>query len=377
MSVTIKQLADVMGLDHSTVAYALSGKGTIRQDTRDRVFQKATELGYMPNRLARQLRTRQTRVIGLVIPDVVLAYNEIVQQTFRGIISRGYDIEIALTEFDADLENRAIRSLLESRVDGIILKTRYAHWSDVPTDSSLRQLVAQQIPTVCLDYAAEGSGLSCFQSPAKAIGRLITEHLLTQGRRQITWLFPQPEPLAMVHLQRVDGAKEALRAAGQDASTLRVLTPEQGDLPQIATPTGSPDPYRNYIDQCLPRTGIALGQLLFARAMAMNPRPTDVVCYNDVLAIGAMMEAQRMGLRVPNEVTISATTHTVASELAPLSLTTAYTPVHEMVRVTLDLLFDSIGSQRLPQPARNISIDPQLIVGASTFPAPASSTVHG
>ena len=131
MPVTLKQLAQELGLHHSTVAYALSGKGTVKQATRQRVREAAVQFGYVPNGLARRMRSRRTNLIGLVIPDVLINYNEFIQQIFRGSLERGYDAQIGLTEFKRDLEDKAVRFLMESRVDGMIIRSSFFRWEEV------------------------------------------------------------------------------------------------------------------------------------------------------------------------------------------------------------------------------------------------------
>jgi len=121
MPVTLKQLAHDLGLHHSTVAYALSGKGTVKEATRQRVRAAAAQMGYVPNGLARRMRAKRTNVIGLVIPDILINFNELIQCTFRAAMQRGYDAQIAMTEFKQDWEDKAVRFLMESRVDGLII----------------------------------------------------------------------------------------------------------------------------------------------------------------------------------------------------------------------------------------------------------------
>jgi LacI family transcriptional regulator len=364
MAVTLKELARALKLDHSTVAYALSGKGTIADKTRAMVARKAAEMGYVPNRLARQLRSQQSRVIGLVVPDALLPYNDLVQQVFHGVIHRDYGVEVALTEFDPDLEDRALRSLLGARVDGVILKSRYGSWSDVPKGAAMQQLVARGVPTVTLDYPTRGSGLPHFQIPARRMGQMLTEHLLGLGHRVIAMLFPVPAPLGPPQTDRITGAAEAMRAAGLDGSALRVFTLAAGDAGKSGAPAD--DLYHSYINESLPRVAVGRGRALLRRALASQPRPTAVICYNDVLAIGALLEAREMGLRVPEDLAVAATGRSLAVDLAPVALTTVDAPAAEVVRVTLDLLFACIHADGATPPASMVTIEPRLTVAAST-----------
>lgn len=363
MPVTLKHLATTLGLDTSTVAYALSGKGSIKESTRQRVQQAARELGYVPNQIARRMRSRRTQVIGLVVPDVVLAYNELVQQIFRGAIERQYEVQIALSEFNDELEDRAVRSLLESRVDGMIVKSKYGTWDEVPDGHALRQVVEQKVPCVSYSYTIDGSSLPTYQLPVRAGARLLTEHLLSLGHRRFAWLFPTPTPLVRSHTYKLAGTRDALAAVGLDADEVvnaHVLEGAHGDnlMPRVGAE------YDNYINQSLPRVGVRWGRQLMREAMARSPRPTAVMCHNEVTAIGAILEAQEMGLRVPQDVAIAAANRTVATDLAPISLTTVDAARVDAARVTLDLLFHVIEGRPLDHRTR--TSEPTLEVGRST-----------
>jgi LacI family transcriptional regulator len=363
MAVTVKQLASELGLDHSTVAYALSGKGTIRASTRDRVREAAERLGYVPNGLARRMRSKRTRVIGLVVPDVVLAYSELVQQMFRAAIARNYEVQIALTEFNDQLEDRAIRSLMESRVDGLVIKSKYPSLELVPDGHSLRHLIDQQVPAVSHGFEIVGSGLPTYQSPVQHSGRLLTEHLLSLGHTRMAWLIPAGPPMVRSHEMCVQGSLDAVASSGLSA----VASVQTIMMPGAATESGIPQPsesYDNYINQNLPRVGIRLGRQLMREAMSSSERPTAVMCWNEVTAIGAIVEAQAMRLDVPRDVAVAAANRTVATELAPMSLTTADASRSIAAERTLELLFKVIdGDSNVPS---TITSPSMLEVGRST-----------
>ncbi len=377
MAAGIKEIARQLNLGSSTVAYALSGKGTIAEATRQRVRAAAAELGYMPNRLAARMRSKRTCVIGLVMPDVVMAYNEFIQQVFRGAIARQYEVQIALTEFNTRLEDRAIRSLLESRVDGIILKSKFASLGDVPAGHALRQLVEQNIPAVVYGHPIAGTELATFATPALQTAEILTDHLLDLGRRDLAWLFPVEAPLTTLHLNRIEGSSRRLTARGLDPRVAMAIHTWQADStePEIS-PAHSTESrpglrYDNYINQNLPRVGVRLGRSLMRRAMTKSPvRPTAVLCLNEVTAIGALIEARELGLRVPQDVAVVAAARTVATDLAPMTLTTADVSHVEAAGRALDLLFDTIDEK--PDRPSVITSEPVLHVGHSSVAAPAS-----
>ena len=357
MSITVKQLARELDLDHSTVAYALSGKGTIAEETRLRVRAKAAELGYVPNAHARRMRAQKTGAIGLVVPDVVLTYNELVQHVFRGAIARGSEVQIALHEFDANLEDRALRALLEARVDGIILKSHFANWDAVPAKHALRQVAAQNIPTICYSYPIQGSPFPTLAFAVERQGEMAAEHLLELGHRDFAWLFPVHEFFGP-HLDRIRGSRRALAARGLELPDANILRLPGEELPGA-------DSYGNYLNESLPRTGIEIGRALLGRALQLSPHPTAVLAQNEATAIGAIFAAQEAGLRVPDDIAVVATNRTLAAELAPFSLTTVDIPAQNAAAQCLDLLWRRIENQSV---APLTLCQPQLRAGDSSLP---------
>jgi LacI family transcriptional regulator len=382
MPVTLKQLAHELGLHHSTVAYALSGKGTVKQATRQRVKEAAAQLGYVPNGLARRMRSRRTNLIGLVVPDVLINYNEFIQQTFRGAHGRGYDAQIALTEFNPELEDQAVRFLMESRVDGIILRSGFFSWDKVPQTHALRQLVGQKVPTITYGVPLEGSPFPCLPLPSLRQGQVLGEHLLDLGHRRLAWLLPVSAPLTKPqHLNRIDGTRRAMQAAGVNPENLQVFTLPTDDEDG---PIGHEEVHLDYLREALPRSGVRRGRRLMREAMAQSPRPTAVLCLHEATAIGAIVEAQEMGLKIPQDVAVVASNRGVAADVAPMSLTTADAIPAQAAKLALDLLLDTIeefdARKQEPKhdganghangypsaPPTTYALDAHLVVGRST-----------
>lgn len=359
MSVTIKELARQLDLDHSTVGYALSGKGTIKEETRRRVCDKARELGYVANAHARRMRSTKTMTLGLVVPDVVLVYSELVQHLFRGAMARGYELQIALTEFRDELEDRAIQSLLEARVDGIILKTKYGAWDEVPPRHALRRAVESEVPIVSYGFEVPGSGLPWMPLPVSEGCALLVEHLVEQGHRDFAWLFPLDEFTRAQHY-RLEGTREALARHDLTLPDARVLSLSRAEADAVP-----PGDYHNYLSQALPRLGVPRGRLLAERALQLSPRPTALLCQNEATAIGAMQVLAERGIVIGYEIAVAATDHSLVSELAPIPLTTVDVQTSEAAEATLALLWNRMELEKTQTPLPQ----PHLRVAASTLRA--------
>ncbi len=322
----LKQIADDLQLGVSTVSHAIKGDGTIAEATRRRVREYAASVGYTANAHAKKMRSTSTRVIGLVIPDVVLTYNEFVQHAFRRVAATGRELQIILSEFEPRLEDQALRTLLEQRVDGILLKSTYRHWDQVPHDHGLRTLIASGTPTVIVGDELRASGLPCCRTPTETYGRLLAEHAIDQGRRRIDWLLPVD--LSKTPLEHLPQHRRAIQAAEQvgrervgDRFRVRLRTLDE--LATDAGPVSSFADYGNYINEGLPERGVWTGRQMAARSLAADEPADAMICSNDVVAIGAMRELIEQGRQVPGDVLMMTYHATTAAHLASRPLIVA------------------------------------------------------
>ncbi len=362
MPVTLKHLAQELGLDYSTVSYALSGKGSINEATRLRVREMADRMGYVPNGLARRMQAQSTRNLGLVLPDSLLVYNELIQQLYRGTTARDFELQIALSEFQEAAEERAVRSFLEARVDGIVIRSHYGLWAEVPAGSALRQAAARKLPLVTFGPCLSDSPFPAVELPMRDRTLRAALHLLELGHRHLACLLPVEGDYFASHRSAIAGMEEALRIYGADGTSLSVLALEPSD--EVAVEVGQDGSFGSYMNETLPRRAVARGRILLQRALSLTPRPTGVVCYNAVTCIGAVREARAQCLRVPDDVAFVSTSRNLVSELSPLSLTTCDVPPGAAATATLGLLFAALEGRT--DPVSRITIEPTLHVGETT-----------
>ncbi len=366
MSINLKQLAQELDLDYSTVSYALSGKGSVSAATRARVREAADRLGYVPNGLVRRMRAKQTRTLGLVIPDTILLYNELIQQLYRGAAARGYELQIALTEFQPEAEERAVQSFLESRVDGMIIRSRYGHWDDLAPQAALRNAVTRNLPIVTYGPTLAGSPFPVFELPLKDRSRRAATHLLELGHRHLACLLPTSLPLFGPHFSAIEGMEQALKEWGDTAATSQAFVlAEDEKLAEVEELDGD---YGNYLNEILPRHALNRGGSLLREALRLSPRPTGFVCYNAVTAIGALQEAQRLNLRVPEEIAIISIERSLVAELSPISLSTCDVPPTQAAAATLELLFEALAGEVESDVRR--TLEPSLRIGDTTVVQP-------
>ena len=362
MATTLKQLARELNLDYSTVSYALSGKGTINEATRQRVREAAAAMGYVPNGLARRMRTNRTHGLGLVLPDSILLHNEFIQQIYRNAAARGYEVHIALTEFAVEAEDRAIRAMLEARMDGIVVRSRYGSWDEVPDGGALRQAATQRVPLITYGKRMEGSPFPALELPMGERCRMAAKHLLDQGHQRIAILLPVQLPIQWPHVSAINGVLEAMCARGLGEDNLNVVVLEPGEAEEEDDELD--ETYSNYLDEALPRRSVGRGRALLHRALALDPRPTALLCYNDVAAVGVLLEAAQLGLAIPGEMAVAAANRSLVAELAPLSLTTCDTLPGKVAEAALELLLDTMAGRCDEATVRGV--EPVLRAGKST-----------
>lgn len=335
--VTIEDVARRAGVHKATVSRALNPRtaGSVRPATITLVKQAAAELGYVPNPLARGLRTRSSMTVGVIVPDLT---NPIFPPLVRGVESvlqpRGYTALLANTDGDTGKELAAFASLRGRHVDGFILATgtlagqeflAEAHEQGVPVVMANRTTAAASFPAVMADNA-EGA-------------RLAVRHLLELGHR---------------HLLVVEGPSRLSTARERAAAVAgAVLGREDVTLERVEVDWFSQEAGRAAMAERLRRGG---------------PLPTGVVAANDLVALGAVRALRDHGLRCPEDVSVVGFNDMpFADELDP-PLTTVAVPHHGIGAEAARVLLEGIDAGQVR--ARTVVLPTELRVRASTGPAP-------
>ena len=347
---TIKDIARELGLNHSTIGYALSGKGTVSAATRKRVIEYARQVGYSPNVLAQRMRQGKTNVIGLVVPDVMFMYVEVVQNLFHSVQAVKSELQIGLSEFNRDLENQSLGIMLDTRVEGLIVKSSFSSVEAIPAQHALRRVLAAGIPLVFWGFGPVTDRPRLVE-PIEQAAELLVEHFLALGKRDVVLLLPTVPPFPTIMRTGLEGAQRRLAQEGLELRVVHLQT--AAETQRVG----------GYMAQFNPATATESGRRMFRQALGLTPRPTAVITYNDALAIGALIEAREMGIQVPGEVGIASLMRSPSAAFAPLSLTAVDWKPQWFAQRLLDLLLVQIerGQVITPGPA-----ECELIVGATT-----------
>jgi DNA-binding LacI/PurR family transcriptional regulator len=303
---TIKDVAEHARVSVSTVSYVLNDSGPVAPERRNRVLDAVRVLEYLPNESARNLKRRSASTIGMVVPELTNQFFAMVTEGVQKAAS-ARDVLVVLVVPDAteQPEEKQAKLLRSQRIDGVIY---LSGTGSMP--ASIYEL-ARSGPVVLVDEQIPGMALPAVVCQARKGGREVAAHVLEQGHREIAVIGGPPR--LWTAQQRLAGYREAFAGSGLDPDAVPVL---HGDYRQ------------------------ASGRELAAEVLASDPRPTALICMNDLMAIGAMEYCREVGLRVPQDVSIVGFDDLPVSALLTPRLTTVRQPAHDMGYRAASALFD-------------------------------------
>ena len=316
---TIDEVAAVAGVSRSTVSRVVNGSTAVSPEALASVRRAIEDLGYVPNRAARSLATRQTHAIALVVPEDTTRFfgDPFFASIVSGINARMSESDSVLNLFIAsdDPGDKTTRYLLGGNVDGAIIVSH--HTSDTYIDR-----IADSVPVVFGGRPVRERGTDYYVDvDNRDGGRVATEHLLARGARRIATITGPPDMPA--GLDRLDGFRDALAVVGLEPHAI-----EDGGF----TDEG--------------------GAAAMRRILAAGPAPDAIFVASDLMARGAMSVLSGAGLRVPDDIAIVGFDDSpVATGVVP-ALTTMRQPSRTQGEVMAHVLLERLAGR----PAERITI---------------------
>jgi LacI family transcriptional regulator len=304
--VTIAEVARAAGVSPTTVSHVLSGKRLVGAATRDRVQLAVRQLGYRPNVVAQNLRTRRSHVIAVIVPDITNPFYGMVTRGLADAVdAAGFGTYVCNTDAKFEREQKFLEDVLDRGVDGVVLAS-----VDV-TQQHLIEPNRYGTPVVCLGDSVEFPDVDRVVPDDEGGSRAATEHLLGRGAGRIAMITGPPG----AGVARIRGYRQALEGAGRafDPALVR-----QGGW----TRQGGRDAMR---------------------ALMAREQPDAVFCANDLMAIGAMDVVHELGLRVPDDVALVGFDDVEAATLVSPTLTTVTNPGYEAGRDAGRLLVERMS----------------------------------
>ncbi|MGJ3261009.1 MAG: substrate-binding domain-containing protein [Rhodospirillales bacterium] len=330
----LQDIATAAGVSTATVSRVLNSPVDVRPALREKVEAQIRALGYVRHGAARALASARSHTIGAVIPTLESAiFASGVGAVENRLAASGYTLLLAVTNYDLQHEYEQVKALIERGVDGMILVGR-----DHDTDT-LNMLERQRCPFITTWTYTDDAPHPCVGFDNADAARRITAHLLDLGHTRIGVIAGITAGNDRAR-ERIGGVRAALKA--------RRLKLDRRCLIEKPYEVGAGrDGFRTLMD--LPE----------------DIRPTALFCGNDVLAVGAMLEAQHMGVRVPDDVSVAGFDDLpLAEHLAP-GLTTVHVPSRRMGERAAEYLLACIAGDET-EPRYELPTD--IMVRATTAP---------
>ncbi|PQJ77353.1 LacI family DNA-binding transcriptional regulator [Polaribacter glomeratus] len=337
--VTLKQIAEKLGISITTVSKALKEYPDVSKKTRKLVRETASMLNYKPNSFAVNLRTKESKIIGLIIPVIV---HHFFSSVIKGIVAqaekKGYLVIILQSNESYELEKKQIDLLLSKRVDGILISLA----NETADFKHLNQVISQETPLVMFDKIAKIVKCSKVIIDDRKAAYKATQHLIDIGCKRIAHfrgpLLPQNS------IDRFLGYKKALIDNNLEY-----------------------DPSLVYICEC--------GEMSFeegkknASQLLKDHKDIDGIFINtDLVAIGAMTELIKQGVKIPEDISVVGFSNWFMASIISPSLTTINQPGLEMGKNSFKLLYKEIKERKKKKTInyKELVLETELVIRDST-----------
>lgn len=322
--VTLKQIAENLGISVTTVSKALKNYPDVSKKTKALVKEEAKKLHYKPNVFAVNLRTKQSKTVGLIIPEVVHHFfSSIINGIIEEAEKKGYLVIILQSNESAKLEKRQVDLLISKRVDGIMISLA----NDTVDTSHLVEIQEHGIPLVMFDKISKLVNCSKVIINDRQAAYDATKHLIDAGCKRIAHfrgaLLPQNS------IDRFLGYKKALEDHGLEYDSSLVYMCENVD----------------YED----------GRKA-AEALLKDQKQVDgIFAITDMAAVGAIMVLREHGIQVPEDIMVMGFSNWFLSQAITPSLSTIDQPGYKMGRKAFKLLRKEMKAKRAGTPFESVT----------------------
>ncbi|MBN3906850.1 MAG: LacI family DNA-binding transcriptional regulator [Nostoc sp. NMS1] len=324
--ISIEDIARKAGVSHSTVSRALRDNALISPKVREEIKQLAQEMNYVPNAIAQSLQNKRTNTIGVVVTSIADPFfAEVVEGIEQIARPAGLSVLLSASHRDFEQEMAAIDTFHRRRVDGILVADSRI------SKQHTKQLTQIAVPTVLINSQTEDQS-EIFHSVAiddRLGARLATEHLINLGHTAIGYLGVSDRSRS--NQQRLEGYRMALAEAG---------------LPQNPDWVAISDEYDTRTSD------VATGQNMLSKLLTAEV--TGIFCYNDMVAVGALLACQELGILVPRNLSLVGFDGIALGRYVTPALTTVSQPMLEIggyaMQMLLDLLEEKTVENRVLSP---------------------------
>lgn len=335
---TLKEIAEQLGISIATVSKSLKNYPDVSEKTKKAVTDLANQLNYTPNSFAVNLRTKESKTIGLIIPTIV---HHFFSNVIKGILEeaekRDYLVIILQSDENFELEKKQIKLLINKRVDGIIISLS----NGTGDFFHLNEILSQKIPLVLFDKIAKIVECSKVMINDQKAAYDAVDYLIKKGYKKIAHF--RGAYIPQNSIDRFLGYKKALEDNQIEYNPSLVYDCDNNN--------DFEDGYENA-----------------KKLIIENPEVDAIFAVTDLVAIGIIKYFNEIGISIPNQIAVLGFSNWFISNVISPTLTTIDQPGFEMGKKSAEILFNEIDLKRnnLPVSFQSIEIETKLIIREST-----------
>jgi DNA-binding LacI/PurR family transcriptional regulator len=326
---SLKDVSKLAGVSPSTVSRVITGTINVDGATKKRVLEAVEQLRYKPNLIARGLRNRSGKLIGLMVPEIMHeTFGAFISHVEEACVKRGFTMILGNTREDPAAEDKVLSNLVGMNVDGIVI-------SQVSDSSAVMSaLKSSGIAVVGIDRALEDERTDRVLVGNREAGEMAAKYLWSMGHRKLVCI-GGPESISLSR-ERLEGFRTFFAERGIEISHIA------GEDFEFET-----------------------GVKCMRRILESGIEFTGIWAENDLFAIGAMRELKRLGMKIPEEISIIGMDDIKTTQMVLPALTTVRQPYREICDTAVDLLL-----HRMENPDAKpqlIIIPPELVIRDSVI----------
>lgn len=332
----IREIARRAKVSTATVSRAINRVPTVDPQLSKRVWKVVDELGYYPNTQARALVSGRSRIFGLIVSEITNPFFPEIVQTFENLaVENNYEILITSTVHDPKRMEISVRRMIERRVDGVAILTFGME------DSLIEHLRFRKVPLVFVDVGPDAARVANIRIDYLNGIRQAVQHLAALRHKRIAFV------TGPLHLKSALARKSAFQQSMEEIGLAEDLIVE-GDH----TLEG--------------------GKTALTKLIGWRPRPTAILCSNDMTAIGVIREAYDLNLSIPSELSVIGFDDIRLAQFTTPPLTTVQMSQRELAKLAFQALMSEVGADA-PTHRVEYKLVTSLILRDSTALAPAAS----
>jgi LacI family transcriptional regulator, gluconate utilization system Gnt-I transcriptional repressor len=328
---TLDDVAALAGVSPITVSRALRKPDMVSETLRERIEAAVNKLAYVPNAAASRLASAKSHSVGVIVPTLYnIIFSDYLHALHDGFIGSGMQVIVLNSRYSLEEEESAVRMLIGQRVEALII-VGISH-----TAQTRRLLSRARVPVIeTFELSEDPIDINIGISQAQA-GEAATRYLLDLGHRRIGFMLGHQDERAVA---RMRGYRQAMQRAGISTEELETSNPQQ--------------------------SSVSLGTTLMS-ALVDRPRlPEALFCIDDNLALGALFECLRRGLRVPDDISILGFHDLEFAACASPALSSVATGRYEMGRLAAEIATQIIAGRKRPT-QRQIDVGFEVIPRLTT-----------